>query len=81
MFAGICSATFTQTPKETLKTKLIHDRLSPNPRYGNFFHGVYTIIKESGFSGVYKGYPAVLMKDASNQGIRFMIFSDVTKKL
>ena len=46
IFAGACSATFTQTPKETIKTKLIHDRLSAKPRYGNFFHGVYTIIKE-----------------------------------
>ena len=66
IFAGVCSATFTQTPKETIKTKLIHDKLSAKPRFGNFFHGVYTIVKEQGFSGVYKGYPAVLIKDSSN---------------
>jgi solute carrier family 25 (mitochondrial citrate transporter), member 1 len=66
IFAGACSATFTQTPKETIKTKLIHDRLSAKPRYGNFFHGVYTILKEHGVSGIYKGYPAVLIKDSSN---------------
>ena len=33
------------------------------------------------FSGVYKGYPAVLIKDSSNQGLRFMIYKDLSERL
>jgi solute carrier family 25 citrate transporter 1 len=29
--AGAAESTFVVTPQETLKTKLIHDKLSPNP--------------------------------------------------
>lgn len=42
--AGATEATLVVTPQETLKTKLIHDKLSPNPQYKNVFHGIYTIV-------------------------------------
>lgn len=35
--AGAAESTFVVTPQETLKTKLIHDKLSPNPQYKNLF--------------------------------------------
>ncbi len=31
LFAGTAEAVFVVTPQETIKTKLIHDRMSPNP--------------------------------------------------
>jgi len=55
LMAGACEAILVVTPQETLKTKLIHDKLSPNPRYNGLFHGISTIWKEHGFGGVYKG--------------------------
>ena len=42
--AGAAEAVFVVTPQETLKTKLIHDKLSPQPKYRNLFHGIYTIM-------------------------------------
>jgi len=54
------------TPQETLKTKLVHDKLQEVPRYRNLFHGIMTICKEAGPSGLYKGYLATLIKQSSN---------------
>lgn len=35
--AGAAESTFVVTPQETVKTKLIHDKLSANPQYKNVF--------------------------------------------
>lgn len=42
--AGAAESTFVVTPQETLKTKLIHDKLSANPQYKNLFQGIYKIV-------------------------------------
>ena len=42
--AGASEAVLVVTPQETLKTKLIHDKLSANPQYRNVFHGIKTIV-------------------------------------
>lgn len=42
--AGAAEAAIVVTPQETLKTRLIHDKLSPQPQYRNLFHGIYSII-------------------------------------
>jgi solute carrier family 25 (mitochondrial citrate transporter), member 1 len=79
--AGAAEAIFVVTPQETLKTKLIHDKLSPNPQYRNLFHGIYTIGSNAGPSGLYKGVVATLLKQSSNQGVRFVVFEDTKKTL
>ena len=43
--AGAAESTLVVTPQETLKTKIIHDKLSPNPQYRNVFHGIYKIVQ------------------------------------
>merc|ERR1712137_720478 len=55
---GFSEAVTITTVQETMKVRLIHDRLSPNPRFRNTFHGVSTILKEQGASGIYKGLGA-----------------------
>jgi solute carrier family 25 (mitochondrial citrate transporter), member 1 len=37
--------------------------------------GVGLIIKESGFMGLYQGLIATILKQSSNQGLRFMFFN------
>jgi solute carrier family 25 (mitochondrial citrate transporter), member 1 len=64
--AGAAESTFVVTPQETLKTKLIHDKLSPNPKYRNLFHGIYSIVQTQGVGGLYKGYLATLLKQSTN---------------
>lgn len=81
LLAGAAESTFVVTPQETLKTKLVHDKMQENPKYKNLFHGISTIVKEQGIGGLYKGYTATLLKQSSNQGIRFLVFADSTKFL
>lgn len=50
--AGAAEATLVTTAQETIKIKLIDDQFSRDkPLYRNFFHGVKTIVSESGLSG------------------------------
>lgn len=79
--AGAAESTLVVTPQETLKTKLIHDKLSTNPQYRNLFHGVYKIVQTQGLGGMYKGYLATLLKQSTNQGVRFVVFEDTQKFL
>ncbi len=79
MLTGAVEAAFVVTPVETLKTKLIHDQNRPTPRYNGLVHAVRTIVAEEGISGVYKGLTATLMKQMTNQGVRFLIFDEVKK--
>ena len=49
----------------------------PQPQYRNLFHGISTIVKKEGFLGCYKGFIATLLKQSSNQGVRFLVYEDV----
>ena len=40
--------------------------MQEKPQYRNLFHGVSTIVGESGIGGIYKGYAATLLKQSSN---------------
>jgi len=72
--AGVAEAIFVTTVAETMKVKLIHDRLSPNPKYQGFVHGVTSIAKQQGLMGCYKGLLPTIIKQGSNQAIRFSVF-------
>lgn len=71
--AGVCEAIFAVTPMETLKVKFINDQQSANPKYKGFMHGVRHIIREEGIRGTYQGVSATIMKQGSNQAIRFFV--------
>ena len=80
LMAGLAEAIFVVTPQETLKTKLIHDKLSAEPKFRNVFHGIYSIASNHGVGGLYKGVVATMLKQSTNQGVRFLVFED-TKKI
>mmetsp|Transcript_1413 Transcript_1413/g.3796 ORF Transcript_1413/g.3796 Transcript_1413/m.3796 type:complete len:331 (+) Transcript_1413:37-1029(+) len=75
--AGVMEATLVVTPTETMKVRLIHDQLSAKPKFRGFVHGVSTIVKEQGFSGTYKGFGATVIKQGSNQAIRFVVYDQM----
>lgn len=81
LIAGAAESTFVVTPQETIKTALVHDKMMPQPKYTNIFHGISEIIKANGIGGIYKGYTATLLKQSSNQGVRFLVYTDSAKFL
>ncbi|KAL4481011.1 hypothetical protein ABPG72_014479 [Tetrahymena utriculariae] len=77
--AGVCEAIFVVTPAETLKVKLIHDKLLEQPKYKGMIDGIRTIAAQQGLSGLYKGLTPTILKQGSNQGIRFLVYEDSKK--
>ncbi|ESN96467.1 hypothetical protein HELRODRAFT_67929, partial [Helobdella robusta] len=71
--AGISEAILVVTPMETVKVKFIHDQTLDRPQYRGFFHGVREIIKQNGLRGCYQGLTATMMKQGTNQAIRFFV--------
>lgn len=77
LLAGAAEAVTAVTPMDTIKTRLIHDQLSRPPaerKYRGFFHGVRTIVAEQGLAGVYHGLLPTVLKQATNQAIRWLVF-------
>lgn len=75
--AGVCEAIFAVTPMETVKVKFINDQISAKPKFRGFFHGVREIIKAEGFHGVYQGVIPTILKQGSNQAIRFFVMESL----
>lgn len=71
--AGVAEAIFAVTPMETVKVKFINDQASQSPKYRGFAHGIRCIVAEQGIRGVYQGVTATIMKQGSNQAIRFYV--------
>jgi len=71
LFAGVMEAILVVTPQETLKVKLVHDILSPQPRFRGFIHGINTIVAEQGLASTYRGLAPTIFKQGTNQMIRF----------
>jgi len=69
--AGVCEAIFAVTPMETIKVKFINDQRKAVPEFKGFFHGVVSICKAEGIGGIYKGLLPTILKQGSNQAIRF----------
>lgn len=75
--AGVAEAVVVVCPMETIKVKFIHDQTSPNPKYRGFFHGVREIVREQGLKGTYQGLTATVLKQGSNQAIRFFVMTSL----
>jgi len=75
--AGVSEAIVIVCPMETIKVKFIHDQTQPNPQFRGFFHGVRTIVRQQGLKGTYQGLPATIVKQGSNQAIRFFVYTNL----
>jgi len=71
LLAGALEATFVVCPQETIKVKFVHDTNRAVPKYKGLVHGCTSIYKELGMRGLYAGYTTTLMKQSTNQAIRF----------
>uniref|UniRef100_A0A2K6FZ35 Citrate transport protein n=1 Tax=Propithecus coquereli TaxID=379532 RepID=A0A2K6FZ35_PROCO len=79
--AGVAEAVVVVCPMETIKVKFIHHQTSANPKYRGFFHGVREIVREQGEPcGLSQGqgpWPATVLKQGSNQAIRFFVMTSL----
>lgn len=81
LVAGSAEALAVVTPQETIKTKLIHDKMQDVPKYKNVFQGIYRIGMENGPKGLYLGVVPTLLKQSTNQGVRFFVFADTKERI
>ncbi|KAI9802755.1 MAG: hypothetical protein M1826_005047 [Phylliscum demangeonii] len=69
--AGITESLLAVTPFESIKTTLIDDRKSSNPRMRGFLHGSKIIAQERGIRGFFQGFVPTTARQAANSATRF----------
>jgi solute carrier family 25 (mitochondrial citrate transporter), member 1 len=72
--AGTTEAVMVVTPMEVVKIRLQaqqHSLADPMevPKYRNAGHAVYKIVREEGFSTLYRGVSLTALRQATNQGV------------
>ncbi|KAI1819215.1 mitochondrial carrier [Xylaria intraflava] len=69
--AGVTESLIAVTPTESIKTTLIDDRKSPNPRLRGFVHAVPVIARERGLRGFFQGLVPTAARQSANSAVRF----------
>ncbi|KAM0246115.1 hypothetical protein ACHAP5_004897 [Fusarium lateritium] len=78
--AGVTEAVAVVTPMEVIKIRLQaqhHSMADPLdiPKYRNAAHALYTVVKEEGFSALYRGVSLTALRQGSNQAVNFTAYS------
>jgi len=77
--AGMAEAALVVTWVETLKVRLISDQRKKSPQYRGLVHAASSILRQEGISGLYKGLTPTIIKQGSNQAIRFSAMETLRK--
>ncbi|AEO60362.1 hypothetical protein MYCTH_2309536 [Thermothelomyces thermophilus ATCC 42464] len=73
--AGVTESLLAVTPTESIKTTLIDDRKSANPRMRGFLHAVPIIARERGIRGFFQGFVPTTARQAANSATRFSSYT------
>lgn len=73
--AGVTESLLAVTPTESIKTTLIDDRKSANPRLRGFLHAVPVIYRERGIRGFFQGFVPTTARQAANSAVRFSSYT------
>lgn len=77
MFSGFCAgaseAVLAVTPIETIKTRAVDDLKMGTKKYNSSLDCIVKIIKSEGLPGIYRGVTPTILKQGTNQMIRFPI--------
>jgi len=77
MFSGACGgvseALLAVTPIETLKTRLTDDVRRGTGKYSGTVDAIIKIVKSEGPMGLYMGLTPTILKQATNQAVRFPV--------
>lgn len=82
--AGTTEAVLVVNPMEVVKIRLqaqMHSLADPleTPQYRNAGHAVYKIVREEGFSVLYRGVTLTAFRQATNQGANFTAYQELKK--
>lgn len=55
--------------------------MSAEPKYKNIFQGIMSIGRTQGPRGLYAGVVPTVLKQSTNQGVRFVVFADTKDRL
>ncbi|PGH00472.1 solute carrier family 25 (mitochondrial citrate transporter), member 1 [Blastomyces parvus] len=75
--AGFTESLFAVTPFESIKTQLIDDRKSANPRMRGFLHGTGVIFRERGIRAFFQGFVPTTARQAANSATRFGSYTTI----
>lgn len=64
----------------TLCVRMVDDSNAAAPRFRGVFHTAFTIVREEGFGGIYRGVAPMMGKMMLNQSIRFGVFGSFERK-
>ena len=76
VFAGCSEAILVRTVMDTVKVKMIHDRLTAR-KYKGLIDGLRQMTAKHGIRSIYKGLTPGLLKYSLNQGSRFLVFDQI----
>lgn len=71
--AGTSEAVFAVTPIETIKTRVTDDLRRGTKNYTGSLDAIYKIVRSEGPLGIYRGVAPTIMKQGTNQMVRFPI--------
>lgn len=78
--AGVLESFLAVTPAEAIKTALIDDKRSSEPKYAKAF-GSIQVMKDLGLRGIYAGFLPVTLRQASNQAVRLGAYNAIKTKI
>lgn len=73
--AGVAESALAVTPFESIKTQLIDDKKSPNPRMRGFTHGTGVLLREKGSRALFQGFFPTTARQAANSSVRFTVYT------
>lgn len=77
MFAGFCAgaseAVLAVTPIETIKTRAVDDLKQGTKKYNSSIDCIVKIVRNEGLGGIYRGVTPTILKQGTNQMVRFPI--------
>lgn len=74
IMSGVVASTFAVTPTERIKTALIDDARGEK-RFRGAWHATRTLVKEFGWTAVYRGYVATTLKQGSTTAVRLGMYN------
>jgi solute carrier family 25 citrate transporter 1 len=75
--AGLLESFIAVTPFEAIKTAVIDDKQSKNPKYQKGIFASARVVRDLGFKGLYAGIVPVSLRQASNQAVRLGCYNKI----